>query len=97
MTHVDFWPPGIRVNFVSKILKWLFGKFEGLINNFSLGRLSLVSLKLQQVSAYYLVFFRFTVLFLTVFTYLGPGVLFGRPIDRLGLSHVSFDEKMRRW
>ena len=53
-----FWPPGVRIYLVSKTLKWPFDKFEGLIGNFSSGRLSLVSLKLQHASAYYLVFKR---------------------------------------
>ena len=52
-----FWPPGIQIYLVSKTLKWPSDEFEGLIGNFSSGRLSLVSLKLQQASAYYLVLF----------------------------------------
>ena len=47
-----FWPPGVRVYLVSETVNLLFG---GLIGNFCSGRLWLVSLKLQQASAYYLV------------------------------------------
>ena len=47
-----FWPPGVRVYLVSETVNLLFG---GLIGNFCSGRLSLVSIKLQQASAYYLV------------------------------------------
>ena len=54
-TQLDFWPPGAGVYLVSETLKLPLGEFEGLIGNFSSGRLSLVSLKLQQASAYYLV------------------------------------------
>ena len=50
-----FWPPGVRVYLVSETVNLLFGELEGLIGNFCSGRLSLVRLKLQQVSAYYLV------------------------------------------
>ena len=51
-----FWPPGVRVYLVSETVNLLFGELEGLIGNFCSGRLSLVSLKLQQASAYYLVY-----------------------------------------
>ena len=56
VTHLDFWPPGAGVYLVSETLKMPLGEFEGLIGNFSSGRLSLVSLQLQQASAYYLVY-----------------------------------------
>ena len=55
-----FWPPGVRVYLVSETVNLLFGELEGLIANFCSGRLSLVSLKLQQASAYYLVFGKFS-------------------------------------
>ena len=50
-----FWPPGVQIHLVSETLKWLFGKFEGLIRNIGSGCLFLVSLKLLQASAYHLV------------------------------------------
>ena len=55
VTHLDFWPPGVRVYFGNETVNLPLGEFGGLIGIFSSGRLSLVSLKLQQASAYYIV------------------------------------------
>ena len=55
VTHLNFWQPVVRIHVISKTLKWLFGKFEGLIRNIGSGCLFLVSLKLLQASAYHLV------------------------------------------
>lgn len=51
----EFLANTVPINLISKTLKWPFGEFESLIGNLSSGRLTLVSLKLQQASAYYLV------------------------------------------
>ena len=53
----EFLATRVRVYLVSETVNLPFGEFKGLIGNFSLGRLSLVSLKLQQASAYYLVLY----------------------------------------
>ena len=54
-TASDVTISGAGVYLVSETLKMPLGEFEGLIGNFCSGRLSLVSLQLQQASAYYLV------------------------------------------